>query len=252
LFTIKQALLPVITLNLKINSWMKIHVLTGSILFLCFLGLIDNAFAQKWLPGHYTGIKGDLQTGMIYMNPSGKSPVPGEAFIEFKVNDKSNPYKLSASDLKSFVIGRDSFVVAAEPQTGRWQHSVDFVRVVLEEDVNLYVFKGYVSGGNSGIEPDVEAGIGGGTGGYGAGVGIGLTIPIGRSGSNRTIYYYGLNTAQMHQLTNANFMDIMSNIMGDEPDVVEAIRENKYDLGNMNKLLNYFKQVQASHSNKPD
>ena len=229
---------------------MRTSILNAFMLLLCFFGIISNAYAQKWQAGHYTDNEGNVGTGMIWMNPAGRGPVPGENFMGFKYNGKEQINKLSASDLKSVVIGRDSFVVAAEPQTGSWQYGVDFVKVVLNEDVKLYVFKGEAEGGySSGIEPDVEAGVGGGTGGYGGGVGIGLTIPIGHGGrSNRIIFYYGENTAQMHVLTNINFMDIMSDIMGDEPDVVQAIHEKKYDMGNINKLVIYFKNVQASHA----
>lgn len=227
------------------------RILLISVTFFC-LFIPITTFAQKWLQGRYTDKKGNTETGMIWLKPPGKGPIPGEAFIEFKHDDKEQPYKLSASELRSMVIGRDSFAVAAEPQTGDWQYSVDFVKVVLNEDVNLYVFRGYVNNPNSGIQPEVDAGVGAGVGGggygYGGGVGIGLTIPIGHSGSNRTIYYYGENTARMYQLTNANFEDIMSNIMGDEPDVVEAIREKKYDLGNIDKLIAYFNKVVASHT----
>ena len=224
-----------------------------SLFFLSFfLGLINNVHAQKWLPGHFTDVKGNVETGLIWIRPSGKGPIQDEAFIEFRETDKENPYKLSASDLKSFVIGRDSFVVASEPQTSNWQYGVDFVKVVLDEDIKLYVFRGEGNGGIGGIEPGFEGGVGGGTGGYGGGVGVGLSIPIGHGGGrggNKTVYYYGETTAGMHQLTVANFMDIMSDIMGDEPDVVEAIHEKKYGLNNMDKLLAYFKQVQASHAN---
>jgi len=216
-----------------------------------FFGLINNAYAQKWLPGHFTDVKGNVETGLIWLRPAGKGPIPDEAFIEFRESDKENPYKLSASDLKSFVIGRDSFIVASEPQTSNWQYGVDFVKVAMDEDIKLYVFRGEGNGGVGGIEPDIGGGVGGGTGGYGGGVGVGLSIPIGRGGrgGNKTVYYYGETTAGMKQLTPANFTDIMSDIMGDEPDVVEAIHEKKYSLNNMDKLLVYFKQVQASHAN---
>ena len=221
---------------------------------LCFvLAGISRTYAQKWQPGHFTDVKGNIETGFIWVKPSGKGPVKDEAFIEFRENDKENPYKLSASDLKSFVIGRDSFVVAGEPQTGNWQYGVDFVKVVLNGDAKLYVLKGGGgSGSGGGIQPGFEGGVGAGTGGYGGGIGAGVSIPIGHrggGGSSRTVYYYGDNTAHMKELTPANFDDIMSDLMGDEPDVVQQIHEKKYTLNNIDKLVAYFKQVQESHAN---
>jgi hypothetical protein len=44
-----------------------------------------------------------------------------------------------------------------------------------------------------------------------------------------------------------NFKDVMSDIMGDEPDVVDKIQTNQFNIFNMEKLLAYFKQVKASH-----
>lgn len=219
----------------------------------CLFAGINKTYAQRWQPGHFTDVKGNVETGLIWVKPSGKGLIKDEAFIEFRENDKENPYKLSASDLKSFVIGRDSFVVAGEPQTSNWQYGIDFVKVVLNEDIKLYVFKGGGSEGfGSSIQPGIEGGVGGGTGGYGGGVGAGVSIPIGGhggSGGSKTVYYYGETTANMKELTPVNFVDIMSDVMGDEPDVVQQIQEKKYTLGNIDKLIVYFRQVQASHAN---
>jgi len=52
-------------------------------------------------------------------------------------------------------------------------------------------------------------------------------------------------------LTPINFNDVMSDIMGDEPEVLEKIRDNQFNLGNIQKLLAYFKQVKASHKTQP-
>src|SRR5580693_7633459 len=86
-----------------------------SILFFSALFVSTKSFGQKWLPGHFTDDKGNVETGLIRINPSGKAPVKDEGFIEFKEDNKSNSFKLSATELRSFVIGRDSFVVAHAP-----------------------------------------------------------------------------------------------------------------------------------------
>jgi hypothetical protein len=225
----------------------------------CFVALFSLTFinqvqAQKWQSGYFYDTKGNKETGSIRLRPGGKGPVKDEAFLEFKQNSKENPFKLSAGDLRSVVIGRDSFVVAAEPQTANWQYAVDFVKVVLDEDVKLYYFRGDGGSGGGGIKPGLEAGLGGGTGGYGGGIGAGISIPIGHGGDggggNRVVYYYGENTAVMKELNPLNFVDIMSDIMGDEPDIVDALRENKYSLNNINKLIADFETAKASHNNQ--
>lgn len=203
--------------------------------------------SNKWLPGRFTDIKGNIETGFIRVNPSGKGPVKDEGFIEFRENNKTEPFKLSASDLRSFVTGKDSFVVAHAPKNESWnKKEFDFVRVVINGDVKLYASK---SGKGSGHGIGFSPGIGIGTGGYGSGIGGGISIPIGGGGkSEKTVYYFGANTAEMRPLTNENFEDIMTDIMGDEPDVVDKIHAKVYVLANIDKLIAYFNQVRGSKS----
>ncbi len=213
-----------------------------------------NCYAQKWEPGRFTDIKGEIEKGFIRVNPPGKGPIKNEGFIEFKEDEKANPYPLSASDIHSFVAGKDSFVVARAPGGEEWaKNQLDFVKVELDEDIKLYVTKGGKGGGRGsgfGITPGVGigTGIGTGGGGFGAGVDGGIAIPIGGGGNGgkKTIYYFGENTASMKRLTNENFEDTMADIMGDYPEVVDKIHAKVYVLANIDRLIAYFKQVKAA------
>jgi len=221
------------------------------ILFFLLLGV--SAKSQKWPAGSFTDIRGNKVTGFINDNPGGKGPIKDEGFIEFKDNEKTNPYKLSASDLKSYTVGKDSFVVAHAPYNQNWtKKELDFVKVELDEETKLYVaMVGLVTSGGHGIGVHPTGGVGLGTGGYG-GAGAGVSIDIGHGGSRagkvQTTYYYGPNTAHMQLLTPDNFVDVMSDIMGDEPDVVDKIKQGQFILGNMPQLIAYFKTVKASHT----
>ena len=208
------------------------------LIILSLVSITAIAQAQSWEPGYFFDVKGNKEVGLIKLYPSGKSPIKDEAFIEFKEDNKASSIKLSASDLSSFVIGRDSFVVAVAPRISDWRNEFDFVKVAVDGDPKLYVFRGNAGGGGGGIRPELGVGIGGGFGGGGGKRNI------------KTSWYYGRNTAGMKQLTNANFIDIMSDIMGDEPDVVDQIRANRYNLSNIDKLIAYFESVQASHSSQ--
>jgi hypothetical protein len=221
----------------------------SSLIILSFLLLSITAKSQKWQPGYFYDIRGTKNAGFIRVNPSGKGPIKDEGFIEFKEDDKASPIKLSTSDLRSFVAGRDSFIVAAAPRGGWSKYEVDFVRVAVDGPIRLFEAKGSGGGGGSGfgIQPGIS--MGASTGGYGSGFGGGISIPIGGGGgrgSSKTVYFFGENTAVMQPLTNENFIDIMSEIMGDEPDVVEKIQTKKFGLNNMDKLLAYFKQEQGA------
>jgi hypothetical protein len=219
-----------------------------------FITLTSNtAVAQKWLPGHFVDVKGVVTQGYIHPNPGGRGPFKDEGFIEFKDEEHSTPYYLSTSDLQSFVAGRDSFVVAHAPGNETWaKKEFDFVRVAVDGPINIYATRGAGSGGSGGgkkVQVSPEVGIGGGT--YGASYGGGVGISIGGNGgggnNNKLTYYYGSSTATMQHLTRENFNDIMSEVMADEPEVVEQIRANHFGIGNVEKLIVYFNKVRDSH-----
>ncbi len=224
-----------------------------SIVLTVSLLICVTAHAQKWQPGSFTDIKGNKVSGLIRENPTNKGPIKDEGYIEFKDDSKANPYKLSASDLKSFMIGRDSFIVAHAPGNSNWsKKELDFVQVALDEETKLYVANVATGGGGGGlgsrVQPEFGGGIGtGGYGGFGGGVGINLGGGGGGKGKVITTFYYGANTAVMQQLTPINFKDVMSDIMGDEPDVVDKIQSGQFNIYNVDKLIAYFKQVKAAH-----
>lgn len=205
------------------------------------------AKSQKWQPGYFYDVKGTKNPGLIRQNPSGKGPIKDEGFIEYKESEKSTPIKLSASDLRSYVAGKDSFIVAVAPKGGWSKYELDFVQVAIDAPLRLFIAKGGGGGSGFAIEPGVGAGIG--TGGFGSGFGGGISIPLGGGGRGRSkiAYFYGVNTAEMQPLNNENFADVMSEVMGDEPDVVDKIKANEYNLRNIDKLIAYFNKVKSSH-----
>lgn len=213
--------------------------------------LCITAKSQSWQPGYFYDLKGTKSTGFIRVNPGGKGPIKGEGFIEYKETEKDDAIKLSASDLRSFVAGRDSFVVAIAPAEGWAKYDVDFVHVAVDAPIRLFEARGAAGDGGGrgvGFSPGIGVGMGGGTGGFGGGLGGGISIPIGggrggRGKGGKSVYYFGANTASMKPVTNENFIDVMTEIMGDEPDVVEKIQTKKYSLRDMDKLIAYFKSV---------
>jgi len=57
---------------------------------------------------------------------------------------------------------------------------------------------------------------------------------------------YGENTATMKRLNDQNFEDIMTDIMGDYPEVVDKIKAKVYVLENIDQLIAYFNQLKAA------
>jgi hypothetical protein len=207
------------------------------------------AFAQKWQPGYFLDIKGNKVIGLIQPNPSGKGPIKNEGFIAFKDDAKAKEMKLSASDMRYFVAGQDSFIVAHAPNNEAWAKvELDFVKVELDEPLKLYVYRGSSSGGGGfRLSPSFGGSIGGG--GY-AGGGVGISLGGGGgSGGGRsgTLYYFGEKTTEMSLLTPENFSDVMSDIMADEPQAVEAIQSGKYRYNKLPALIDFYKKLKAAH-----
>ncbi|MES2267125.1 MAG: hypothetical protein V4520_10210 [Bacteroidota bacterium] len=228
------------------------HLFSSAFVALFILLTGNKASAQKWLPGYFIDVKGVKTNGYIHPNPGGRGPIRDEGFIEFKDEEHSTPYYLSTSDLQSFVAGRDSFVVAHAPGNETWaKKEFDFVRVAVNEPIKIYATRGAGSGGGGGKKVQVAPAVGFGTGTYGTSYGGGVGISIGGNGgggnNNKLYYYYGENTATMQHLTNENFVDIMSEVMADEPEVVEQIKANQYGIRNIEKLIAYFNKVKSSH-----
>ncbi len=235
-------------------------VMIRPILLILFLMLtFVSAKSQKFQSGFFIDKRGQKVEGLIRTDPSGKGPIKNEGFFIYKENEKGTETRLSASDVRCFVAGQDSFVVAHAPHNESWsKQETDFVKVVLNEETKLYMINGGVTSGGGGsgfgLRPGVSVGTGLGTGGAGIGSGVGLSFGSGggRSGKAQKVsYYYGANTAVMNELTTENFNDAMSDVMGDEPKALEAIQSGRYTVGNVSALITYFKQLKAAHKNQP-
>jgi hypothetical protein len=225
--------------------------------FLFSLFISFGCFAQKgsgFLPGYYYDINGQKVSGLINRYPAGKGIEKNEGFIEFKDSETARPQRLSASMIHGFVIARDSFVIAHAPQNGGvWtKNELDFVKVVIDGTTKLYMVSGGSAGGGgiggSGIRPSIGTGIG--TGGLGLGGGIGITIGGGNrsnGGSEYTAYYYGENTTTMEPLNKGTFVEVMTDVMGDEPDVVEKIRSGIFNINNVDGCIKYYNTMEAAH-----
>ncbi len=218
---------------------------------------VVSAKSQDWEPGSIYDTTGVKQAGFIHF--AEKSPIKDEAAIVFKQAKSSPESYYTASGLKSFIMGRDSFVVATQPANSSWKYYYDFVQVVFDDDqLKLYAFYDNAgeteNSGDSGSHFSLGLGFGAGFGGYrshfGGGVGAGFAIPLGGSSKSYptgTVFYYGTNTTHMKVLNNRNFVDIMSEILGDEQVIVDKLHAGKYDISKMDKLLRDYYKEQSKH-----
>ena len=82
------------------------------------------------------------------------------------------------------------------------------------------------------------------TGGGGVNFGVGMGIATTVGGGTRTTYYYGSNQDKVTKLEKKQFMEVMSNIMADKPEVVAKIKDKTFRYGDMEDLLTFYRTGQ--------
>jgi hypothetical protein len=232
-----------------VNSLIKTTTMRLPFLILLLFTVAFSASAQlglnQWDDGYFYDAAGTKITGQIVANPSGKSPQDTEGFILFRKDKGQEKEKLTASMVKSFVAGKDSFTVAHAPRSEAWTgRSIDFVKVLVDEPLKLYA----TTGGGGGLSPGISPSLGIGGGSFGSGVGGGLGINLGGGrGKGKNAYFYGDNPGALTELKRDNFIPIMIEIMASEPEIVEKIKNKKYRYGNMDQLILDFYALKEAH-----
>jgi hypothetical protein len=213
-----------------------------------------SALAQKWQQGYFYDKRGVKNIGYINQNPSGKGPIKNEAFIEFKEYEKDKPIKLSASDMKSYIVGRDSFVVAVSLTDDWASEQMDFIRVAVNAPIKLYMARvGNLGARQKAVSVSPALSTGYGSGGMGGGLGGGVSINLGKNrdnGGTRIAYLYGESTNGMKAITEENFVDVMIEVMGDEPAAVEQLRSGKVSLRDIEKIIAYYHKLEDERAGR--
>lgn len=200
---------------------------------------------NQWDDGYFYDANGTKFAGQIVVSPSGRGPQTNEGFILYRRDKGEQKETLTASMVRSFVAGKDSFTVAHAPRSEKWTgRSIDFVKVLVDEPLKLYATTGGGGGMSPGISPSF--GIGGGSFGGGMGGGLGINLGGGRGGKGKSVYYYGDNPNMLTELNKDNFIQIMSEIMASQPEIVEKIKNKKYRYGKMDQLILDFYQLKEA------
>ena len=194
--------------------------------FVCILSVTFSAkaqmFGRDWVEGRVYDLNNKKFNGFIAWTPPeadswGK---PGDK-LYFKDDKKKNEIEVRSTKIRSFVMGADSFVVSHSPLMA----TTPFAAILLNNAIKL--FAAYTTRSS-------------------AGGGMGM-LPIGLSFTkSKRIYYYGTDQDLLTKLEKSNFIEIMSTIMSDKPDVVAKIKDKTYKYGDMQKLLDFYRSSQAS------
>lgn len=180
---------------------------------------------QKWEPGKYYTKDGKAINGLINYETQEKGFLgsPGSAFIFYKTDREAKKKKIAPDSLKAFVIGMDSFVVSHFNEL----KTTPFLQVVVDKGRLKLYFSTVAKRSGSGMHMNVN-------GTFSGAPGLG-------SATEKTTSYYGEDPDHIKELDRKNFIDVMSQIMADKPDVVNDIQNKKYRLGSIYDLVSYYR-----------
>ena len=195
------------------------------LLVLCILSVTLSAkaqFGKRWAAGNYYDTLGHKTAGFIsWKAPEKLSKKPADHLF-FKSNEKAGKNKIETSQLRSFTMGKDSFVVSQLKEL----NYAPVLQVVMDKPIKLYYWSAEIVNLPFAVLGAVGGALAGGT------------VISGMSSGKA--YFYGQNCNELNTLTNKNFVDVMCNIMADKPDVVEIIKTKRFKLKDIDDLLTYY------------
>ncbi|MBL4675824.1 MAG: hypothetical protein JKY70_06420 [Mucilaginibacter sp.] len=211
------------------------------IFFLLLIPFVTKAqgYAPQFDQGTVYHNTGEIFHGMVSWSPPSKGQYPDGDQILFKNEGSPDIFPIPYFKLKSFTMGADSFVVSTNINL----KNSPILLVEVDGPVCLYAAKIFKQG--------FPLLIGSGGGGGNVGVGLEVGTAIGRG--VRTSYYFAKNPNVVTKLDKKNFIETMSTILADKPDVVAKIKDKTFRYGDMDALLKYYYtgKLRATDTNEP-
>jgi len=170
--------------------------------------------------GYYYDLKDQKISGKIAKDASSRNIFADGNYILFKADTATQRIKLTPKMVKSFVIGTDSFTVSHDgvPQ---------FFKVLIDHQT-LKLFSVSQFNNSVGVSTGTQTGTG---------------LVSGGSISKQTTYLYGPDVDHIAVMGRNNFIEVMCQLMADEPIIVQQIKDKFYRPGDMNDLLAYYNKV---------
>ena len=195
-----------------------------NLLLLLLLFISISAKAQGWRQGYYYDTTGVKHPGLIDISTMDNAAAYNNIetidsdFFKIKINSKVQ--EVLAFDVKAVVVDADSIIVQHSFRTKR--HGI------IKRDTNgtPYRFAAFFQVQLD--RSDIKVYSQEKAGDYQHNLGW-------------VAYYYGKSVDNLADLTNDNFVEVMSNIMKDSPGIVAKIQNGDFKLRKMNKLLNAYK-----------
>ncbi len=204
---------------------------------LCVTLIVHGQSFKRFRQGCYYDSIGNKHEGYIFKT------LPAETIfkdtgdqITFVQNKDADKQIIKADELKSFIIGQDSFVVSHDP--AMWNKP--FLYVCIDKSTKIYI--SYVQGTN-------YMAVGGGVLGGVVGAAIGSA-----AGSNnaKSTYYYGITPDHVTRITRKIFKEFTSSYMGDNPLIANKIKDSYFRYGDMAELIEAYKTGVIKERQKND
>lgn len=168
---------------------------------------------NSYKEGYFYKLNHQKVDARIDIKASSRSLVYSDIFILYKINN-SEPVKVLLDSIESIVIGIDSFTVVRHPL-------LTYYKVEFDGASKIY----------STYEYKTISTYNGGT-----------------ANTKSTIYMYGPNPDSVKSLTRKNFIEVMSQMMADEPLIVTSIKDKTYRYGSIRDLIHLYEITKKSEA----
>jgi len=215
---------------------MRKILLSIFLLIMCLAANAQNAgLGRIWNKGYYYDNSGKKVSGFLadYSHNVNLFHPDDDYFLFSTVDDtaynSTKSVKVFSKDIRSFVAGKDSFVVSNFDKIKK----TPFLAVLVNNDLKLYA---------------VEIWRGTAASSFGL-IGFAATAATNSVLVMDYTYYYGTDPDNLTKLTHKEFMDVMSKVLADKPNVVAKIQDKTYRYSDMKELLTYYRTGKETDSN---
>ncbi|RYU91526.1 hypothetical protein EWM62_06190 [Mucilaginibacter terrigena] len=186
--------------------------------------------SRKWFEGRVYHTSGEIFDGLVSWAPPRKGEYEDGDMVLYRADERSEVFPIPYYKVKSFIMGDDSITVS---------HNVlfknsPFMTVLLDNPTKLYTNKVMKNG------IPLMINTGGFTGGFGMGVGVGTSV----GGGVKKTYYYGSSPDNVTKLEKKQFIEVMSTLLADKPEVVAKIKDKTFRYGDIEDLLTFYRTGQ--------
>ncbi|GAB2687263.1 hypothetical protein GCM10027037_06870 [Mucilaginibacter koreensis] len=198
------------------------------LLIIAFLSVSFKSQAQifsDWQPGSYYDSTNAKHSGFIAKPANEKYLLYsiGSA-IKFRPTMDAENQKIQAENIKSIVIGVDSFVVSHEEDL----HKTPFVKVLLNKPTKLYGIaqKKYIGSKYSLLNLASNGGL----------------------SYNNNVYYTGPDADHLTKMKRGDFKKVMSELLSDNTVLVKEIKVGNFSYSEMEDLIESYKTGVIKHT----